>query len=124
MGLAEKEIVVHYEGNEIKITVKEADLRAGFLRGRLQNELVPSGQLDIETVDLANAYWIYCDLVAGTSEVVGLSWPMDAEQFAALSDRWFHHVGAPWLEAVREVNPHWSPTYGGDDSGESEGAGG
>jgi hypothetical protein len=124
MPLSEKTITCHYVGDEITITVVEADLKRGFARGRLQSDLVLSVGLDDKDVDLANALWIYCDLVAATASVDGMEWPMEPETFCEKADRWFHHVGNPWLAAVRELNPHWLPTYEGDGLGEIEAVGG
>ena len=98
------------DGSAVLITVREADLRAGFKRGRLLRELI-SDDLIRDDPDLASIYAIYADLVAGTRKVDGMTWPVTADEFVALSDHWFDRVGGPWLQAVQELNPHWSPSY-------------
>lgn len=100
------------DGEEISITVREADLRVGFKRGRLQGELIYADKLQKTDPDLANVRSVYVDLVCGTVEVTELEWPLPVEQFEALSDLWFDRIGLPWLAAVRELNPHWAPRLG------------
>jgi len=121
--LATKTITVRTpEEQEIQITVRQADLRAGFRRGRLQGELIYGENVERSDPDLANAYAVYCDLVAGTAQVAGaLPWPMDVAEFVAQSDLWFDCVGLPWLQSVRELNPHWAPGYR-DTQGETPSA--
>lgn len=99
------------DGEQISITVREADLRAGFKRGRLQGELIYDGSLQKSDPDLANLRTVYIDLVCGTTDIDGFDWPMEVEQFEALTDLWFDYVGGPWFTAVRELNPHWAPDW-------------
>jgi hypothetical protein len=97
---------------EIRITVCEADLRAGFKRGRIQGELIYESELQKSDPDLANVRSVYVDLVCGTAEVAGFDWPMPIEEFEQLTDLWFDRIGGPWLVAVRELNAHWNPNLG------------
>lgn len=119
----EKTITVKWLGDEVEITAREADLRAGFRRGRLQGELIYNDGLQETDPDLANLRTVYVDLVCGTASVTGLDWPMEVEAFEALSDLWFDRVGLPWLGAVRELNPHWAPGWS-SDRGEAQAAAG
>jgi len=115
-----KEKTVEIEG--LTITVREADLRAGFHRARLQGELIYNAHLDQHDPDLANVYLVYADLVAGTSSVEGMEWPLLPDAFCQLSDAWFDRVGYAWLGAVREVNPHWAPAMMEAVQGETQAA--
>lgn len=110
--LKEKTITIDgIDGEKISITVREADLRAGFKRGRLQVELIRDDSLQESDPDLANLRTVYIDFVCGTVEVSGFDWPMEVKQFEALTDLWFEYVGNPWFIAVRELNPHWAPGW-------------
>jgi len=107
----------------VQITVQQADLRAGFKRGRLIRELVQADHLDQLDPDQANVRYVYIDLVCGTRSTEGMDWPVEVDAFEAFTDEWFDLVGWPWLRAVREVNPHWDPTRE-DVQGEAQAAAG
>jgi hypothetical protein len=117
----EKTITIDGIDGEISITVCEADLRAGFKRGRLLRELIYNDSLQERDPDLANARAVYVDLMCATVEATGFHWSMSVEEFEALTDLWFDRVGLPWLAAVRELNPHWAPDWLADQ-GEAQAA--
>lgn len=99
------------DGEQISITVREADLRAGFRRGRMQGELIYAGRIQETDPDLANVRTVYVDLMCGTVTASGFDWQMSVGDFEAKTDLWFDRVGMPWLSAVRELNPHWAPDW-------------
>jgi len=112
------------ELGDIRITVRQADLRTGFRRGRMIRELVLEPDLNGTDPDLANVRYIYIDLACGTEAVEGMDWPVEVAAFEAFTDEWFDAVGWFWLQAVRDVNPHWDPSREADAQGEAPAAAG
>jgi hypothetical protein len=91
------------EHDGVTITVTEASVLQSTRRSRLIHEAL---QADYADPDMSLvAVGDYADVMAATTEVDGMPWPITAEEFAELDAAFVE--GSGWLAAVRELNPQW-----------------
>lgn len=106
---------------DVKLAVSEATVLVGMKRTRLKmagdklekERAEKEGNHDLDRLILRVT--IYPDLVAATTQVKGLPWPLDFETFLTLPEP----LWAVWEEAVYKLNPHWVPKTD-DDSEEKK----
>lgn len=93
---------VKVEHNGVAVTVSRANVKRGFARTR-ERALAQSCELEGDLLILR--LFTYPDIIGGTSEVVGMDWPITFEQFLELDDE----LVSRWERAVYACNPHWLP---------------
>lgn len=95
---------------EISVTACEATLYGTINRLRMYREITDGTSPYLKLAGADETLWMvvqfnWPDLTNGTSEVKGLTWPLDPAEVAALPTRFVNL----WRKAIWEVNPDWAP---------------
>lgn len=93
-------------GDDVALTVSRATVRMNSVRIELTllADKMNENSDDPARIKQMRAI-IYPDLIAATSEVTGIPWPLDFDSFLDLDSS----MVDGWLNGVYTLNPHWAP---------------
>jgi hypothetical protein len=103
--MSEKQMTLAYtlDESEVAITVVRATARIGMARYILANKGFKENEAEPDEALKLLRVMVYPDLVAATTEVTGMKYPLEFEEFIELPEDLINQ----WADAVYEVNPHW-----------------
>ena len=103
--MSEKQMTLAYtlDESEVAITVVRATARIGMARYILANKGFKENEAEPDEALKLLRVMVYPDLVAATTQVTGMKYPLEFEEFIELPEDLINQ----WADAVYEVNPHW-----------------
>lgn len=117
------EITGQINGSDVSIVVQEATVLTSMMRAIFHNRAkdeLEALELGNSTGDVATiliARFTYPDLMGATVEAEGLDIEgLSLEEFLSLPDE----LVDPWMVAVYELCPHWSPSFSAKSKDEVE----
>jgi hypothetical protein len=103
--MAEKLLTLNYDldGTPVTITVERATVRVGIQRYQLMIAAEEQNKLEPDPVLAPIRLFTFPSIVASTTKVIGLPWPMTFEEFVELPEDLVNR----WNENIDKVNPQW-----------------
>lgn len=103
--MSEKQLTLAYtlDESEVTITVVRATARIGMTRYVLANKGYKENEAEPDEALKMLRVMVYPDLVAATTQVTGMKYPLEFDEFIELPEDLINK----WAEAVYVVNPHW-----------------
>lgn len=103
MSEKQKTLAYTLDEGDVTLVVVRATARIGMARYILANKGFKENEAEPDEALKLLRVMVYPDLIAATTTVTGMKFPLEFEEFIELPEDFINQ----WADAVYEVNPHW-----------------